>query len=312
MEDLRRCLERQERETNERSRRRAERQRLQREEDEQVVIAVALLDEENQGRCRGSQVDCGPNVDRHRHSRGKNLLEDYFIPTSLYSDIDFRMRYRMQPHLFNKVMHDICNYDAYFVQKCDASEVLGLLLEQKLAAVIRMLTYGSSTDQVNKIARMGKSTTLEALVRFCDAVETLYTRDYLHRPTPRDLQRLLQKAEARGFPRMIGSIDCMHWQWNCLAKEITEIEKAKKVSSLKPLLASIHGFGMLSSELPNPKMTSTCSVVDYSRCGPYVDEEVLKNIMMTCIILHNMIVEDEYDYDATGVYELDPMNTTLT
>ncbi|CAL9025078.1 unnamed protein product [Prunus brigantina] len=50
---------------------------------------------------------------------------------------------------------------------------------------------------------MGKSTALESLVRFCDAVETLYTRDYLRRPTPRDLQRLLQKAEARGFPGMI-------------------------------------------------------------------------------------------------------------
>ncbi|CAL2277012.1 unnamed protein product [Prunus armeniaca] len=34
--------------------------------------------------------------------------------------------------------------------------------------------------------------------------------------------------------------------------------------------------------------------------------------MMTCIILHNMIVEDEYDYDTAEVYELDPMNTALT
>ena len=35
---------------------------------------------------------------------------------------------------------------------------------------------------------------------------------------------------------------------------------------------------------------------------------------MSCIILHNMIVEDEYeyDYDAPEVFELDPMNTTLT
>ncbi|CAL9025256.1 unnamed protein product [Prunus brigantina] len=69
---------------------------------------------------------------------------------------------------------------------------------------------------VDKIVRMGKSITLESLVRFCDAIETLYTRDYLRKPTPRDLQRLLQKVEARGFPGMIGSIDCMHWQWkNC-------------------------------------------------------------------------------------------------
>ncbi|CAL8155684.1 unnamed protein product [Prunus armeniaca] len=34
--------------------------------------------------------------------------------------------------------------------------------------------------------------------------------------------------------------------------------------------------------------------------------------MMTCIILHNMIVEDEYDYDAAEIYEPDPFNTALT
>ncbi|CAL8079728.1 unnamed protein product [Prunus armeniaca] len=34
--------------------------------------------------------------------------------------------------------------------------------------------------------------------------------------------------------------------------------------------------------------------------------------MMTCIILHNMIVEDDYDYDATEVYKPDPMNMALT
>ncbi|CAL2279866.1 unnamed protein product [Prunus armeniaca] len=43
-----------------------------------------------------------------------------------------------------------------------------------------------------------------------------------------------------------------------------------------------------------------------------LDEEVLRSIMMTCIILHNMIVEDKYDYDAPEVFEPDPMNTALT
>lgn len=31
-----------------------------------------------------------------------------------------------------------------------------------------------------------------------------------------------------------------------------------------------------------------------------------------CIILHNMIVEDEYDYDELEMFELNPMNTILT
>ena len=34
--------------------------------------------------------------------------------------------------------------------------------------------------------------------------------------------------------------------------------------------------------------------------------------MMTCIILHNMIVEDEYDYDAVDEYEPDTMNNSRT
>ncbi|KAI5350263.1 hypothetical protein L3X38_003154 [Prunus dulcis] len=42
------------------------------------------------------------------------------------------------------------------------------------------------------------------------------------------------------------------------------------------------------------------------------DEEVLRSIMMICNILHNMIVEDEYDYDVVEVYEPDPMNTAST
>ncbi|XP_021808602.1 uncharacterized protein LOC110752295 [Prunus avium] len=42
------------------------------------------------------------------------------------------------------------------------------------------------------------------------------------------------------------------------------------------------------------------------------DEEVLRSIMMTCIILHNMIVEDEHDYEALEEHEPDPMKTALT
>ncbi|CAL9001157.1 unnamed protein product [Prunus brigantina] len=101
--------------------------------------------------------------------------------------------------------------------KYDAVGVLGLLSEQKLTTALRMLTYGASADQVDEISRMGKSTILlECLVRFCDAIENLYTREYLCKPTAKDLRRFVQKIEARGFLGMIGSIYCMHWQWkNC-------------------------------------------------------------------------------------------------
>ncbi|VVA40892.1 PREDICTED: putative nuclease HARBI1, partial [Prunus dulcis] len=68
---------------------------------------------------------------------------------------------------------------------------------QTLTTTLRMLAYGAFVEQVDEIVRMGKSSILECLVRFYDAVENLYMGEYLCKPTPTDLQRLLQKAEAR-------------------------------------------------------------------------------------------------------------------
>ncbi|KAI5311015.1 hypothetical protein L3X38_026304 [Prunus dulcis] len=122
-------------------------------------MAVGMLHQSSQGH-RGSQVGLGPNVDKHRHSRSKSLLEDYFIPNSCTLVLIFEGRYRMHPHLFNKIMHDVRNYDAYFVQKYDAVGVLGLLQEQKLTSSLRILAFGTSADKVDEIARKRKSTIL--------------------------------------------------------------------------------------------------------------------------------------------------------
>ncbi|XP_070672101.1 uncharacterized protein [Malus domestica] len=92
----------------------------------------------------------------------------------------------------------------------------GLLHEQKITVTLRMLAYGAYADQVDEIVKMGKSIVLESLIWFCSAIEALYTNEYLRKPTPRDMRRLLNKGKMRGFPGMIGSIDCMHWTWkNC-------------------------------------------------------------------------------------------------
>ncbi|KAM1720672.1 hypothetical protein COP1_022376 [Malus domestica] len=218
-----------------------------------------------------------------------------------------------------------------------------------------MLAYEASADQVDEIARMGKTTVLESLMRFCSAIEALYTNEYLRTPTPRDMQRLLRKGEMRGFPGMIGSIDCMHWTW----KKCPRAQKDLNVLAQSPVFDELlqgksprctywvngtqyEGSYYLADDIyqrwstfvPHPqtekeKHFAKCQEgcrKDVERCfgilqarwaivraaARMFDIEALRSIMMTCIILHNMIVEDKYDYDAVDEYEPNPMNNSRT
>jgi hypothetical protein len=57
---------------------------------------------------------------------------------------------------------------------------------------------------------------LETLKHFCSAIINIYAKEYLRRPNKEDTARILAFSEERGFPGMIGSLDCMHWLWkNC-------------------------------------------------------------------------------------------------
>ncbi|CAN6695013.1 unnamed protein product [Malus baccata var. baccata] len=59
-------------------------------------------------------------------------------------------------------------------------------------------------------------TAIENMNRFYQAIEAIYVATYLRKPNHEDLKRLLRKADKKGFPSMIGSLDCMHCEWkNC-------------------------------------------------------------------------------------------------
>ncbi|CAN0845714.1 hypothetical protein LINGRAHAP2_LOCUS4183 [Linum grandiflorum] len=76
-----------------------------------------------------------------------------------------------------------------------------------------MLASGYTADSLDEYFQLGVSTDLEILRKFCTAVVQTYGHEYLREPTHHDLEKLLAKATQRGFPDMIGSIDCMHWEW---------------------------------------------------------------------------------------------------
>ncbi|CAJ2645104.1 unnamed protein product [Trifolium pratense] len=166
------------------------------------------------------ETDTGGQLARFHLPRqalaNQRLIDDYFANEPTYDDAMFRRRYRMQKHLFLRIVGDLSSSDNYFTQRADAAKKEGISPLAKCTTAIRMLAYGMAADAVDEYIKIGGTTALECLRRFCKGIIRLYEQEYLRAPTQDDLQKILHVSELRGFPRMIGSIDCMHWEWkNC-------------------------------------------------------------------------------------------------
>jgi len=119
----------------------------------------------------------------------------------------------MRKHIFFRIVEDLSNSDNYFTQRYDAAKKEGISPLPKYTTTMRMFAYGVAADAVDEYSKIGGTTTLECLRRFCKGIIKLYEIEYLRAPTQDDLQRILRVSEMRGFPGMIGSINCMQWEW---------------------------------------------------------------------------------------------------
>jgi len=76
-----------------------------------------------------------------------------------------------------------------------------------------MLAYGTSADCVDEYLKIGESIAMECMKNFAAGVIQVFGEEYLRKLMQADVDRLLQVAEARDFLEMLGSINCMHWEW---------------------------------------------------------------------------------------------------
>ncbi|XP_048593376.1 uncharacterized protein LOC125576901 [Brassica napus] len=155
-------------------------------------------------------------IERDREIGHNRLWNDYFSEDAKFPPYLFRRRFRMNKELFLRIVHRLSEHVPFFQRRRDAMGRFGLSPLQKCTAAIRLLAYGSAADAVDEYLRVGESTAISCLKHFNEGIIQLFGNEYLRRPTEEDLQRLLHIGEIRGFPGMVGSIDCMHWRWkNC-------------------------------------------------------------------------------------------------
>uniref|UniRef100_A0A0D3EDF0 DDE Tnp4 domain-containing protein n=1 Tax=Brassica oleracea var. oleracea TaxID=109376 RepID=A0A0D3EDF0_BRAOL len=203
-----------------------------------------------------------------------------------------------------------------------------------------MNTYVSANPQLVNVSTIARL----CVEHFVEEIINVFGDKYLRRPTPADLQRLLYIGGQRGFPGMIGSIDCMHWEWkNCpTAWKGQYSRSSEKPTIVLEAVASYylwiwHTFfgppeyhlayyltdgiypkwAIFIQSIPIPQGPKAVLFAqrqeavrkDVERAfgvlqarfaivknpALFGDKVKIGKIMRACIILHNMIVEDERD-----------------
>ena len=96
-----------------------------------------------------------------------------------------------------------------------------------------MLAYGIPVDLVDDHLAMGESQAIMCVKRFAVGIVQVFGQEYLRSPNVEDVARLLAVNKARGFPSMLGSIDCMHWsRKNCPKAWHGQFHGQKKSSTI--------------------------------------------------------------------------------
>jgi hypothetical protein len=192
------------------------------DESEQMMqnmasAAASILHEHNVSQTpvhRGSMKGRLKNLPRNIVKGHFRLHNDYFDCTNpVFPENLFRRRYKMSMDLFMIILQGVRYYHPYFQCRAHATSALGFTSYQKCSAAIRMLSYGMAADIFDEYLRMGERTHRDAMHWFCQAVVFGFGEYYLREPTVEDTRRLLSMNESRGFPGMIGGIDCMQWEW---------------------------------------------------------------------------------------------------
>ncbi|XP_026453714.1 uncharacterized protein LOC113355150 [Papaver somniferum] len=140
-------------------------------------------------------------------------MHQYFNFNCMYGPKKFKGRFSLPRQLFLRILEQVCEFDHDFRQQTDACGIPGHSPDMKMVVVMKYFAKGIAPDSLDDYTQMGATTVYHYAMKFMDAIIWIYNGRYMRQPTAQDTKRILAENEARGFPGMLGSVDCFHWAW---------------------------------------------------------------------------------------------------
>ncbi|GKA49313.1 ALP1-like protein [Tanacetum coccineum] len=104
----------------------------------------------------------------------------------------------------------------YFIDgfRTDATGQLSFSSIMKCTSAIRQLAYDTAPDAFDEYLQMGEHTARDCLDFFNICIIDLSMSKYLRKQTLTDIENVYARHEyVHGFSGILGSIDCMHYEW---------------------------------------------------------------------------------------------------
>ncbi|RWR85273.1 putative nuclease HARBI1 [Cinnamomum micranthum f. kanehirae] len=160
-----------------------------------------------------------------------------------------------------------------------------------------MLAYGVAADAVDDYVRIAENTSIESLKKFVQVIIDVFGNEYLRTPNSADICRLLSRSRTpstnysiNGHEYITGYYlaDGIYPSWATFVKTIPCPNGPKATN-----FAAAQESAMKDVERAFGVLQAHFSVV--RRPARFWDRQTLQHIMKACIIMHNMIIEDERD-----------------
>jgi hypothetical protein len=141
---------------------------------------------------------------------------------------NFRNRFRVPATIFEKLVEQADEFNLFDCAARDATSRIGVPIEIKLFATLRILGRGAYFDDIPELSGMSTSTAHRSFRAYIRNFSAKFYNKYVFTPEGQDLQKTMDHYSRMGLDGAIGSCDNVHvplqmcpadYYWRCVGKE---------------------------------------------------------------------------------------------